>query len=910
MSEQRAMSEHNPNWQASRPLHLRALWSPGLSALLLISLLILTAASLVALRSLNTLKASNAWVLHTEQVRIAISHVVQLLTDVETGERGYALTADEQFLDPYDAALPQLPIALENLHQLIADNPAQLAREAKLELLVQACLDYSRQAIQELKNTPAAPARKLALISEGKRSMDAARQGAALMQNEELHLLDQRYKTNDKSLHDAQLALWMTDALAIVLLLIIAYSAVHYGARIRRGERMLATTLRSVGDAVISTDPLGAVQFMNAVAESLTGWDQRSAYGQPLEQVFNIVNEQTRAKVETPTAKVLREGKIVGLANHTVLIARDGSERPIEDSGAPIMDGDALVGVVLVFRDATTERVAQRALAESELRFRAAIEAVQGILWTNNAAGEMEGDQPGWAKLTGQSYEDYQGYGWAKAVHPDDAQPTVDAWHAALAERRLFIFEHRVKRHDGQWRTFSIRAVPVFTDSGAIREWVGLHTDITARRSAEAEQARLVQALDRTREELEARVQAEVQARESAQAALAHAQRMEALGQLAGGIAHDFNNVLQSVAGGLNLIQKRAQYPEDVSKFARMASDAVGRGASVTARLLAFARKGELRAVPVAAIPLLENLREILSSTLGAGITLKIEAGPDIPLLQADKAQLETVMVNLAVNARDAMPEGGTLTLSAHPEAIAGAPAPRAELKPGAYVRLEIADNGIGMDAATLERAAEPFFTTKGPSQGTGLGLAMARGFALQSGGALAIRSARGEGTTVTLWLPQAVHAQHEQAKAGAVSVASTDFAFVLVVDDDTLVRELLAQELEELGYEVSQAADGLAALTLLDRGERVDLLVTDFSMPGMNGLLLAQEARQRRPFLPVLLLTGFADAHVKLDVEDMRDEALVLLRKPVSGSQLAQQVSALVSAQRRSGKEPVEKIR
>jgi PAS domain S-box-containing protein len=250
-------------------------------------------------------------------------------------------------------------------------------------------------------------------------------------------------------------------------------------------DARLATTLRSVGDAVISTNASGTIQFMNAIAERLTAWSEEDARMRPLEEVFRIVHEQTRETVESPVAKVIREGNIVGLANHTMLLARDGTEVPIEDSGAPIVEGGQLKGVVLVFRDATVQRRAEKALADSEQRFRAAVDAVQGILWTNTADGQMRGEQPGWAALTGQSYEEYQGFGWSKAVHPDDAPPTVEAWLAAVRERRLFAFEHRVRRYDGQWRIFSIRGVPILNADGSVLEWVGVHTDITEQRESE-----------------------------------------------------------------------------------------------------------------------------------------------------------------------------------------------------------------------------------------------------------------------------------------------------------------------------------------------------------------------------------------------------------------------------------------
>ena len=461
------------------------LWSPRLTALLLASILLLGGIGMWAARSIAVLKAGHRGVAHTEQVRVEIGQALQLLTDVETGIRGYALSGDSQFLDPYRAALPRLQESLANLRQLIADNPVQRANEAEFETRAQTCIAYAQAVVAQIEKGDAAGAREAISSGEGKRRTDGARSIAAQMQAEEMRLLELRRIGSDAALRNAQVALGVMGALAVLLLLVIAYSAVRTAARLRRGEETLATTLRSIGDAVISTDAAGAVQFMNAVAERLTGWDQKVSRGRPLEEVFRIVNEQTRAAVENPATKVLREGTIVGLANHTVLIARDGTERPIEDSGAPIIDDEQMVGVVLVFRDATTERAAQRALLTSEKRFRAAVDVGEGVLWTNTAEGEMRGEQPGWAALTGQHLDDYQGFGWSKAVHPDDAQPTIDAWHAAVAARHPFVFEHRVKRHDGEWRTFAIRALPTLSEEGAIREWVGVHTDITERKRSE-----------------------------------------------------------------------------------------------------------------------------------------------------------------------------------------------------------------------------------------------------------------------------------------------------------------------------------------------------------------------------------------------------------------------------------------
>ncbi|MGG5821451.1 ATP-binding protein [Falsiroseomonas sp. HW251] len=393
------------------------------------------------------------------------------------------------------------------------------------------------------------------------------------------------------------------------------------------------------------------------------------------------------------------------------------------------------------------------------------------------------------------------------------------------------------------------------------------------------------------------RLQAEIDERRQAEAALVQAQKVQAVGQLAGGIAHDFNNVLQAVIGGVALIRKRAADTSSVQRLAGMIDESARRGQSITRRLLAFSRQEQLRAGPLDLNEMLEGLREVLSATLGARIRVQVDAPSGLPTILVDRGQLETVLVNLATNARDAMPKGGTLRLSVVVEEIAEHAGNA--LAPGRYVRLAAADTGEGMDEATLRRAAEPFFTTKPLGQGTGLGLAMARSFAQASGGRLDVASTPGRGTTVTIWLPIVVEAPRPQTDSlahRALRRGSDDRTpRLLLVDDEPMVREVLAAELQDAGYEVAQAADGVAALALLDGERCFDLLVSDLAMPGMDGVSVIREAQRRHPCLPAILLTGYAGDAATLAVSGALGGRFMLLRKPISGAELADHAAALM---------------
>jgi PAS domain S-box-containing protein len=452
-----------------------------------------------------------------------------------------------------------------------------------------------------------------------------------------------------------------------------------------------------------------------------------------------------------------------------------------------------------------------------------------------------------------------------------------DLLHRTRGGRELVIRSRKILRRNSEGRAVVLEAV----------------TDVTALRRAE-------EAAARNAAELERLVKERTHALRKSEARLAQAAKMEALGRLAGGIAHDFNNVLQAVQGALALAGKYARTDTHrAERYVKMASDAAERGVVVTGRLLTFAHRGKLVAKPVNLAPLLNSLSQMLRHTVDPSVTLEVRVDDDLPLVLADPGQLETVLVNLTNNARDALAvQDGTVRLTA--EVSADADRRPAQLREGRFIRISVSDNGVGMSPEVLERVTEPFFTTKAKGKGTGLGLAMARGFAEQSGGALTIDSALGAGTTVSLWLP-ATSAQAAGSPEQGATKPSRDAAFqghaVMVVDDEPIVREVFTASLSGHGHAVTSAEGGHAALRLMDDGVEPEVLVTDLSMPGgMDGLALIREARSRKPGLPAILITGqvgeAGDASLK---EVARTGPFEVLRKPVLPEFLEARVAALL---------------
>ena len=416
---------------------------------------------------------------------------------------------------------------------------------------------------------------------------------------------------------------------------------------------------------------------------------------------------------------------------------------------------------------------------------------------------------------------------------------------------------------------------------------------LRARRRQYEARARLVslqdsqERLKTANETLEARVDERTREIERAMAQLHEAQKLETLGQRTGGVAHDFNNLLTPVIGNLDLL--RRSVGDSDHRRRRLidgALQASGRAATLVQRLLAFARRQDLQPRPVNIPGLLDGMVDMLSRSLGPTIDVRIVVEPNLPAARVDPNQLELAILNLAVNARDAMPDGGPLRI----EATAAEPGPGTQLAPGRYVRIAVTDSGVGMNRDTLVRAVEPFFSTKGQGKGTGLGLSMVHGLAAQLGGALELTSTTGRGTTAQIWLPVSDEPAAEQRINEAPLQTAAGRATILLVDDEDLVRTGTADMLRDLGYEVLCAASGSEALSLLRReGADIDLLVTDYLMPGMDGVELAAEAAAFASGLKVLLITGYST------IASGPGAVLPRLAKPFRQAELAARVAELL---------------
>ncbi|QKK25809.1 response regulator [Rhizobium hidalgonense] len=482
------------------------------------------------------------------------------------------------------------------------------------------------------------------------------------------------------------------------------------------------------------------------------------------------------------------------------------------------------------------------------------------------------------------------------SIHPDDRDFVLERLRQTIDTGRDYSLEHRTIWPDGSLHWTEVHAQLYADRYGSARKLVGVCSDTTARKTIEENLRRLNENLEERVRERTREVNAahqtlleEVAQRERAEEQLRQSQKMEAIGQLTGGVAHDFNNLLMVVLGNLELLGKYVAGDAKATRLVDGAVQGARRGAALTQRLLAFARQQDLQVKPVDLGDLVTGMNDLLRRSVGSSVSIETILPATLPPALVDANQLELALLNLAVNARDAMPAGGTLRISLRQERVAGK---GGDLNEGNYLVLAVADCGTGMDAETLKKAVDPFFSTKELGKGTGLGLSMIHGLAVQLNGALLLTSELGVGTTAELWLP-ATEQRPEQANEAALPDSDTAPRLkILLVDDDALIAMSSVDMLEDLGHEVVEANSGLEALELIRNGQPFDLVITDYSMPGMTGGQLAEAARDILPALPIVLATGYADLPAGTDID------LPRLAKPYNQAQLAKEISKAVAAE------------
>ncbi|WP_336946818.1 response regulator [Asaia sp. HN010] len=678
----------------------------------------------------------------------------------------------------------------------------------------------------------------------------------------------------------------------------------HAEARLAASEAELRRVTDATPMLVSYVDRAHVYRFANAAYETWLGLPLERIVGCPVIEVLGArVYEDRRPDLERALS-----GQT--LTAETLLPYNDGTERHTEFRYVPHIDDDGVVHGVHILGIDVEDRARHIAdVAASDLRFRTAMKAVHGVLWTNSADGRMTGEQPGWAALTGQSYEAYQGFGWANAVHPDDAAATVVAWNASVMARSMFVHEHRVLSRDGVWRNFAIRALPILNAKNIITEWVGVHSDITHQRAAEAalreradDLARQVRHRQRAEEQLRAlnetlenRVIEEIAERRAAETRLAQAQKMESIGKLTGGVAHDFNNLLQVISGNLQLLGKNVAGNARAERHVASAMRGVQRGSRLASQLLAFGRRQALEPKIVNVTRFVRGMDDMLRRAIGEGIEIETIVSAGLWNTFIDPAQIENALLNLAINARDAMDGHGKLTIElGNAQLDDSYVRQHDEVKAGQYVLLAVSDTGTGMTPDILSKVFEPFFSTKAEGKGSGLGLSMVYGFVKQSNGHINIYSEPGEGTTIKLYLPRAMDAEDVEIDLHMAPVTGGTET-VLVVEDDDEVRAIVVEMLSDLGYQVLKATDAANALVVIESGMPIDILFTDVVMPGtLKSPELARRAKERLPDIAVLFTSGYTENSI---VHGGRlDAGVELLSKPYTRDALARKFRHVLS--------------
>jgi PAS domain S-box-containing protein len=833
----------------------------------------------VLLWQVNELAATTEWVDHTDQVISQIALVDRLLLEMRAGVQGFVLGGDARFRDSFDRARRQLETEMVRLSGLISDNQAQVTGVAEL---TGAIADWraAAQQLTSLRPDGRSAAELSILVRPSNDQLESLRARLAVLLQREEGLRKTRAAASQ------QRAAWVYRSGFILLVLgggflallgrrqLLALSWLfsrqnvdlrEQALSLTRSERNLSTTLDSIGDAVIVTDARARVTRLNPVAEALTGWRSSEAHGRALDEVFHIINEETRQSVESPSVRVLREGIVVGLANHTALVSRTGAEFPIADSGAPIRDDAGnVIGVILVFRDMSADRQKEEAVRATARRFRALVQYSADVVMLQEADRTINYVSASCDSVLGHSSAALVGQTPQTFVHPDD-RPTLEALFARLMETpgQALAAQFRMRHQDGTWRWMEGHAVNLIGD----RDVKGIVTnirDVTQRRGLEEQ--------------------------------LLQVQKTEAIGRLAGGIAHDFNNLLTIVIGNCHVVLSDPAFANFPRQELEEIKDAGERAAALTRQLLAFGRRQVLMPELRPVNGLVGEVEKLLRRVLGEQIDLSVRLGVEAGTIKVDPGQFEQVLLNLTINARDAMPHGGRLTIETQAAELDDEYARQHPgVTPGAYVMVAVSDTGTGMDLDVQQHIFEPFFTTKEKGKGSGLGLATVYGIVRQTRGHVSFYSAIDHGTVFKVYFPRAYQAgvslpAPRQSTAPPPGGRET----ILVIEDDASLRRFTCRNLRDLGYTVVEATRGEEALTFLgSTAERVDLVLTDVIMPGVTGRALEQRLLSVAPHLKIVFTSGYTDDAIVH--HGVLDEGTYFIQKPFTPAILGAKIRAVL---------------
>jgi PAS domain S-box-containing protein len=604
-------------------------------------------------------------------------------------------------------------------------------------------------------------------------------------------------------------------------------------ARINEEQRFRLLIDTVVDYAIYMTDPTGIITSWNSGARRFKGYEEAEILGQHFSRFYT---DQDRAAGLPQRAldTALREGRFEGEGWR---VRKDGTLFWSHVVIDPIIDSHsgALLGFAKITRDLTDRKMAEETLKQSEQQFRLLVQSVTDYaIYMIDPDGLVTNWNQGAQRIKGYLPAEAIGRHFSMFYTPEDREngEPQRALSIAASEGRFEKKGWRMRK-DGTRFMAHVVIDAIRSDTGTLLGFAKITRDIT-----DATQAQL--ALEQARE------------------ALFQSQKLQAIGQLTGGIAHDFNNLLTVILGNLEIVRKRMPGDPKLAQLLDNATQGALRGVSLTQRMLAFARRQKLTSESVELAALVQGISGLLQSSMGPSIHIQTGFAEALSPVLADVNQLELAILNLATNARDAMPHGGRILIAA--DERRETEAADVPLKPGRYVCLSITDEGEGMDDATLASAVDPFFTTKGVGKGTGLGLSMVHGLAEQLGGRLILKSQKGVGTTAELWLPVADHSTPETVSVQASAPLSPQELLVLVVDDDSLVLTSTRLLIEDLGHRVLCAPSGVQALELYERNPEIDLVITDMAMPQMDGAQLAKLLRDRQPTLPIILATGYAE--------------------------------------------------